>query len=104
MIINPRIRAVELQRGFKLLLGFGVIAFLKLLDAAPRDRRNPQIVGDAQELVIRVDNDFKRFAVRFDIEIRARVFNQNGLHFQFAFAFGSEAALRPAGAGCRSFA
>ena len=63
IVVDPRIRTVQLQRRFKLLLRFSVEAFLHLLDAAARDYRDAQVVRHAQDSVVWIDDNFQRLAV-----------------------------------------
>ena len=63
VVVNPGVIAIEFERRLKLLLGFGVLTFLHLLDPAARDDRNVQLVRHAQNLVIGIDFHCQRLAV-----------------------------------------
>src|SRR5581483_6337427 len=63
VVVNPGVVAIELQRRLELLLRFGILAVLEKLNATARDDRDLQIVGHAQNLVVRIDFRADRLAV-----------------------------------------
>ena len=55
IVINPGVVAIELERRFQLLLGLGVLTFFEQFYTATGNDGNLQIVGHAQNLVVRID-------------------------------------------------